>query len=414
MITGQRMFPHVNSVLLILAILCVTGYICNVYEKTNDKLSLDALSMVDMNPAAFYFITPACFWLASRSFLFKNANGPLMSHVKSLFYNLDKPDFFKKVVPFGSLIALTLSSLVAVYAGGALGPEAIIVNISMIFLLFASDFFKGVIKQINIENLLYIGYIFGFTIAFKTPISSFVLALEKSLVGHSHNVLTNVMYACMAIGIAMLFMGDDKIFPNAMPQTYDLKISSIFKYGILAAICGIVSSVFFKVAYKTYFQVKTLVTNNVTMFNVVPVLLGLCVAFVINATGSASLSSGKRDINEMFKEHHVYNYKNALGHISNIFLTFISGCSGGLIVPSISIGSYIGFLYTKITDLPLLQTLIIGMTSIFSAFFGYPIAASFIIQNILNQHIETLPLIIAMSYISFYSCKYFTRSVFRE
>ena len=116
----------------------------------------------------------------------------------------------------------------------------------------------------------------------------------------------------------------------------------------------------------------------------------------------------------MFGKNYVYSYENIIGHIINIFLTFISGCSGGLIIPSISIGSYIGFLYNKITDLPLLQTLIIGMTSIFSAFFGYPISASFIMQNILNQNVEILPLLIGMSYISFYSSKYFNRFVFQE
>ena len=116
----------------------------------------------------------------------------------------------------------------------------------------------------------------------------------------------------------------------------------------------------------------------------------------------------------MFSNNHVYNYKNTIGHIINTFLTFISGCSGGLIIQSISIGSYIGFLYNKMIDLPLLQTLIIGMTCVFSAFFGYPITASLIIQNILNQHVEILPLLIAMSYISFYSSKYFDRVVFRE
>ena len=405
---------HIKSVLFIIVILYVIGYICKIYEKINNSLSLDVLSTAETNPKIFYFVTPIFFWLASKSFLFKNANGPLMSYIKSLFYNLDKPDFFKKVVPFTSLIALVISSLLAVYAGGALGPEAIIVNISMIFLLFASDFFKNIIKQINIENLLYMGYIFGFTFAFKTPISSFILAIEKSILGHSQKTLTNILYACIAIGVAMIFMDDDKIFPSATPQKYELNVSSILKYSLLAVICGVFSSVFFKGTYKMYFEVKNLVLNNTIMFNVIPLLLGLCVAIIINTTGVVSTHNGKQHINNMFGKQHVYGYENIIGHIINIFLTFISGCSGGLIIPSISIGSYIGFLYNKITDLPLLQTLIIGMTSIFSAFFGYPISASFIIQNILNQNVEILPLLIGMSYISFYSSKYFNRFVFQE
>lgn len=170
----------------------------------------------------------------------------------------------------------------------------------------------------------------------------------------------------------------------------------------------------FKTTYSMYYKVKKLVLDSTFMFNTIPILLGLCVAFITNTTGSISINNGKEHINDMFGNRHVYNYKNIIGHVMNIFLTYISGCSGGLILPSLSIGSYIGFLYNKITDLPLLQMLIIGMTSVFGTFFGYPIAASFIIQNILNQHVEILPLLIAMSYISFYSSKYFTRVVFRE
>jgi H+/Cl- antiporter ClcA len=407
------MFTYIKSILFVILILCVIGYICKTYEKINDNLS-DAESNSDMNPKIFYFITPIFFWLASRTFLFKNANGPLMLHVKSLFYNLDKPDFFKDVVPFTSLIALATSSLLTVYAGGALGYETVVVSMSMILLLSASDFFKNIIQQINVEKLLYMGYIFGFTFAFKTPISSFVLAIEKSIVGHSHNTLTNVLYSCIAIGVAMIFTDDDKIVPSATPQTYELEIISILKYSVLAVICGIFSSIFFKITYSMYHEVKKLVLNSTVMSNIIPLLLGLCVAIVINTTGYVSTQNGTQHINNMFGKHYVYSYENIIGHIINIFLTFISGCSGGLIIPSISIGSYIGFLYNKITDIPLLQTLIIGMTSIFSAFFGYPISASFIVQNILNQNVEILPLLIGMSYISFYSSKYFNRFVFQE
>ena len=411
------MLTHIKSVLFAILILSVTGYICKIYEKTTNDLSLHVLSIAEINSKMFYFITPIFFWLASKSFLFKNANGPLLSHVKSLFNNLDKPDFFKKVVPFTSLVALATSSLLTVYAGGALGYEAVVVSISTFFLLFASDFFKNMIEQINIENLLYMGYIFGFTFTFKTPISSVILAMEKSIAVHSRNTLTNLLYACIAIGVATIYVGDndkDKMFPDATPQIYELEISSILKYSVLAVICGIFSSIFFKTTYKMYDEVKKLVLDSTVMSNTIPIVLGLCVAGIINTTGSVSVNGDKKHINDMFGNNHVYNYKNTIGHMINTFLTFISGCSGGLIIPSISIGSYIGFLYNKMIDLPLLQTLIIGMACVFSAFFGYPVTASLIIQNILNQHVETLPLLIAMSYISFYSSKYFDRVVFRE
>jgi H+/Cl- antiporter ClcA len=341
---------------------------------------------------------------------------------------MNDPSFFKNLVPVTSLIALVISSLLAVCGGGALGSEAVLINISMITLLFASDLFKNSIKQINLESLLYIGYIFGFTFAFKSPISSFVLAIEKSIMGHSKNILTNVIYSCIAIGVAYLFIGNDKIFPNSKPLEYNTEsglsglsrlsglsgLSSILQYGGLALLSGIFTSVLFKFMYKMYFLTKHLVLNNSIMLNIVPILLGLCVAFIINKTGKVSTNQGKRALNDMFGGKWVYNYKNITGHIINIILTFVSGCSGGLLIPSISIGSYIGFLYNKISSLPMLQTLLVGMTSVFSAFFGYPLSSAFVIQNILNQGIETLPLLILMSYISYYSYKYFNKIVFSE
>lgn len=410
------MFAHIKSILLIVIVLYTIGYISNIYDDVNIKLSLKTLSIAELKPAMFYFLTPLFFWMSSKSFLFKNANGPLMSHIKSLFYNMNDPGFFKKLVPVTSLIALVISSLLAVCGGGALGSEAVLINISMVTLLFASDFFKNSIKQINLESLLYVGYIFGFTFAFKSPISSFVLAIEKSIMGHSKNILTNVIYSCIAIGVAYLFIGNDKIFPNSKPLEYTtgLGLSSILQYGGLALLSGILTSIIFKFMYKMYFHTKHLVLNNSVMLNIIPILLGLCVAFIINKTGKISTNQGKRALNDMFGGKWVYNYKNITGHIVNIMLTFISGCSGGLLIPSISIGSYIGFLYNKISSLPILHTLLVGMTSVFSAFFGYPLSSAFVIQNILNQDIETLPLLILMSYISYYSYKYFNKIVFHE
>ena len=410
------MLTYIKSILLVIVILCIIGYISKIYDDVNVNLSLKTLSIADVNPAVFYLLTPLFFWMSSKSFLFKNANGPLLSHIKSLFYNMNEPGFFKKLVPVTSLIALVISSLLAICGGGALGSEAVLINISMITLLFASDFFKNNIKQINLESLLYIGYIFGFTFAFKSPISSFVLAVEKSLMGHSKNILTNILYSCIAIGVAYLFINNDKIFPNSKPLEYTtwLGVSSIIQYSGLALLAGIFASVIFKFMYKMYFHTKHLVLTNSTMLNIIPILLGLCVAFIINKTGKVSTNQGKRALNDMFGGKHVYNYKNVTGHIVNVILTFVSGCSGGLLIPSMSIGSYIGFLYSKVSSLPMLDTLLVGMTSVFSAFFGYPLSSAFVIQSILNQSIETLPLLILVSYISYFSYKYFNKIVFSE
>jgi H+/Cl- antiporter ClcA len=138
-------------------------------------------------------------------------------------------------------------------------------------------------------------------------------------------------------------------------------------------------------------------------------MAGLCVALIINKTDYVSVGQGKQGVDDMLSGKYVYTVENTISHIVNIFLTFISGSSGGLIIPSIAIGSYFGFLYNKITSLPLLPTIIIGMTTVFSAFFGYPLASACIIMNILNQKVDSLPLLIICAYISYFVCKYMNK-----
>ena len=113
-----------------------------------------------------------------------------MLHIKTLFDNLNFPNLFKSVVPITSLVMLVLGNLFSTYAGGALGSEAVIVNIAVILLLYGINLLSKVGIE-NIEGLLYIGYIFGFTFAFRSPMASLVLGIEKSL-SHPASIITNI------------------------------------------------------------------------------------------------------------------------------------------------------------------------------------------------------------------------------
>lgn len=395
------------NILFSVGFLCIIGYVLKLYEKVNKDMTTNAISLSNNNPKMFYVITPILFWVASHAFLFKNANGPLMLHIKILFDNLKFPNLFKSVVRMTSLVMIVLGNLFSTYAGGALGSEAVIVNIAVILLLYGISLLSNVGID-NIEGLLYIGYIFGFTFAFKSPMASLVLGIEKSL-SHPASIITNIIYSCIGITIACLFLDKDKIFPNVAPVEFTSDVSITLHYGLFSIITGILTCLFFNFMLKTYSTVKNIHTNNWLLFNLIPIMAGLCVALIINKTDYVSVGQGKQGVDDMLSGKYVYTVKNTISHIVNIFLTFISGSSGGLIIPSITIGSYFGFLYNKITSLPLLPTIIIGMTTVFSAFFGYPLASACIIMNILNQKIDSLPLLIICAYISYFVCKYMNK-----
>ena len=204
----------VTFIFLIVSLYCI-GYICILYRDAFTNLSLESKTNIFKNPKVMYLLTPLLFWVASRSFLFKNANGPLNSNIHNLFKNIHVPTYFKTVFPFSSILAIIASSLIAVYAGGALGPETPMVYMSMILLLYACSLFKTVFKNIgselNFESLLYLGYVFGITLLFRSPLASLVLSVEKSLREGSSNILSNIAYCCVGIYIAYTITSEELV-----------------------------------------------------------------------------------------------------------------------------------------------------------------------------------------------------------
>jgi H+/Cl- antiporter ClcA len=154
--------------------------------------------------------------------------------------------------------------------------------------------------------------------------------------------------------------------------------------------------------------VKNLVSKSTTLLNLIPIFFGFCLAALINNVngGTQMTGEGITMINCEFSKACVYDFKILLGFLVNVILTFISGCSGGHKWVFMSIGGGIGSIYDNITTLPSVQTIIIGMNSFFSAILGNPISSAFIISSLTNQHYDTLPMLIAMSLISYYSYKY--------
>ena len=394
--------------IFIIVTLFFIGYICKLYRLTFLNLSLDAKLNIVKNPSVLYLLSPLFFWIASRAFLFKNANGPLMNSINNLFKNLNEPNMFKKLVPFSSLLAVVASSLITIFSGGSLGSETIIIYISVLLLLYMFDYFKKYLMEINLENLLYLGYIFGVTIAFKSPLSSAVLVLEKSLRGHSKKIVSNIIFCCIGILIAYSLVDESKDIFTSAPVSFTYSASHFLQYSFLAIFCGVLASILFKIMTEMFNTVQNLVSKSTTLLNLIPIFFGFCLAALINNVngGTQMTGEGITMINCEFSKACVYDFKILLGFLVNVILTFISGCSGGHKWVFMSIGGGIGSVYDNITTLPSVQTIIIGMNSFFSTIFGNPISSAFIISSLTNQNYDTLPMLIAMSLISYYSYKY--------
>lgn len=407
----------VTFIFLIVSLYCI-GYICILYRDAFTNLSLEAKMNIFKNPKVMYLLTPLLFWVASRSFLFKNANGPLNSNIHNLFKNVHVPTYFKTVFPFSSILAIIASSLIAVYAGGALGPETPMVYMSMILLLYVCSLFKTAFKNIsselNFESLLYLGYVFGITLLFRSPLASLVLSVEKSLREGSSTILSNIAYCCVGIYIAYTITSEvtGNLF-NEIPIEFVYSVTHTFQYLLLAIICGIIASLLMKTMTLLFYGVRSLVNKSAVLLNVIPIVFGFCVAALVNYSENATrvIGSGINLVNCELNDSCTYNFSTLFQFLCNVILTFISGCSGGQKFVFMSIGGGIGNLYDNFTSVPHIQSIIIGIAAFFSTIFGNPISSALIIMKTTNLSYDSLPMLIAASLVSYHTSKYINEKI---
>jgi len=405
----------VTVLFLIIALYCI-GFICILYQDAFTNLSLDAKMNSFKNPRAMFLLTPLLFWVASRSFLFKNANGPLNSNIHNLFKNADFPNYFKTDFPFTSILALIASSLIAVYAGGALGPETPIIYMSMILLLYTHSLFKTVFKtitsELNFESVIYLGYVFGITLLFRSPLASFALSMEKSLREGSSNMISNIVYCCIGIVVAYAMTNDKtgNLFQE-VPVQFTYKITHIIQYLFLAVMCGLIASILMKTMTLLFYGVRSFINKSKLLLNFIPIAFGFCVAALINYSDNAIriMGSGINLVNCELNDTCTYNFSILFQFLCNVILTFISGCSGGQKFVFMSIGGGIGSLYDNFTSVPHIQSIIIGITAFFSTIFGNPISSALIIMKTANLSYESLPILIGVSLVSYHAFKYFIK-----
>jgi H+/Cl- antiporter ClcA len=404
---------NIITVLFLIIALYLIGFICILYRDAFVNLSLEAKMNIFKNSKTMYLLTPLLFWVASRSFLFKHANGPLNSNIYNLFENVDFPDYFKTDFPFTSILAIIASSLIALYAGGALGPETPMIYMSMILLLYAHSLFKTVFKNIaselNFESLLYLGYVFGITLLFRSPLASFTLSIEKSIREGSSNIISNVIYCCLGILIAYSITNNKTgdLFQE-VPVEFTYNIVHIVQYLFFAVMCGIIASVLMKIMTLLFYGVQHMVNKSKLLLHLIPIFFGLVVATLINYSENSTriVGSGINLVNCELNDSCTYNFNTLIQFVCNVILTFISGCSGGQKFVFMSIGGGIGSLYDNFTSVPHIQSIIVGITAFFSTIFGSPISSALIILKTTNMSYESIPMLIAVSLVSYYTFKY--------
>ena len=101
-----------------------------------------------------------------------------------------------------------------------------------------------------------------------------------------------------------------------------------------------------------------------------------------------------------------FNAYSVFGRIINCIVSIGSGLTGGLVIPTMTIGCGLGSVFSKYTPILPQNLMYLGMTSFLSPFLDAPVTSALVINKICNQPYETLPLSLSVSFISYFTYQF--------
>ena len=316
------------------------------------------------------------------------------------------------------MYAQIVTSSLTVGLGGSAGLESPIVITGA---AFGSNYAQKYKLSYSDRTLLIgCGVAAGIGAAFNAPIAGVLFAIEVLLVDVSISAFTPIMIAAATGSLVSAIVLDESVLLSfKQQQTFDFH--NIPYYVLLGLLTGFVAVYYARNFQKieNYFSKSKLSPYKKAFFGA-SILAGIIFVFpTLFGEGYESiktLSDSDPGIlleNTLFSDFRNNNWVLLLFIGATVLLkvfatgiTLGSGGNGGNFAPSLFMGSYVGFFFSKlinmfgITKLPISNFTLVGMAGILSGLFHAPLTAIFLIAEITGGYNLMIPLMIVSS-ISF-------------
>ncbi|MBA4319127.1 MAG: chloride channel protein [Flavobacterium sp.] len=330
------------------------------------------------------------------------------------------------IIPRKQMYAQIVTSSLTVGLGGSAGLESPIVITGAAFGSNYAQRYKLGYKDRTL--LIGCGVAAGIAAAFNAPIAGVLFAIEVLLVDVSISAFTPIMIAAATGALVSKIALDESILLSfKQQQTFDYH--NIAYYIMLGLFTGLIS-----VYYSRNFQrvehifVRLKFTPYKKAFFGASLLALLIFIFpTLFGEGYESIKTlSENDPGKLLENTFFSDFRNnswvlllfvGLTMMLKVFATAItlgSGGNGGNFAPSLFLGSYVGFFFSKflnltgLTKLPVSNFTLVGMAGILSGLFHAPLTAIFLIAEITGGYDLMIPLMIVAS-ISFAISKRFEK-----
>jgi CIC family chloride channel protein len=330
------------------------------------------------------------------------------------------------IIPRKQMYAQIVTSSLTVGLGGSAGLESPIVITGAAFGSNYSQRYKLSYKDRTL--LIGCGVAAGIAAAFNAPIAGVLFAIEVLLVDVSISAFTPIMIAAATGALVSEMVLDESVLLN-----FDQKQSFDYHFTPYYILLGLFTG-FIAVYYSRNFQRVEHFFGRLKLTPYKKGIFGASILAIIIFVFPTLFGEGYESIRILSENDPGQLLENTLfsdfRNNSWVLLLFIgatmllkvfatgitigSGGNGGNFAPSLFLGSYTGFFFSKLinlsgfTKLPISNFTMVGMAGILSGLFHAPLTAIFLIAEITGGYDLMIPLMIVSS-ISFAISKRFEK-----
>ncbi|WP_343694686.1 chloride channel protein [Flavobacterium sp.] len=353
----------------------------------------------------------------------KVLNGSIQKGTSQILYAVAKK---ASIIPKKQMYAQIVTSSLTVGLGGSAGLESPIVITGAAFGSNYAQNYKLAYKDRTL--LIGCGVAAGIAAAFNAPIAGVLFAIEVLLVDVSISAFTPIMISAATGALVSAIVLDESILLSFKKQeTFDYH--NIPFYVILGLLTG-----FIAVYYARNFQRVEHYFSELKIGPYKKALIGSSLLALLIFIFPTLFGEGYESIkilsesdpgqlldNTLFADFRNNNWVLLLfvgcTMMVKVFasgLTLGSGGNGGNFAPSLFLGSYLGYFFSKfisltgLSKLPISNFTMVGMAGILSGLFHAPLTAIFLIAEITGGYGLMIPLMIVSS-ISFAISKRFEK-----
>ncbi|KQO26139.1 transporter [Flavobacterium sp. Leaf82] len=353
----------------------------------------------------------------------KVLNGTIQKGTSQILYAVAKK---ASIIPKKQMYAQIVTSSLTVGLGGSAGLESPIVITGAAFGSNYAQNYKLAYKDRTL--LIGCGVAAGISAAFNAPIAGVLFAIEVLLVDVSISAFTPIMISAATGALVSAILLDETILLSFKKQEA-FNYHNIPFYVLLGILTGFIAVYYARNFQRVEHYFSTLQVGPYKKALIGSSLLALLIFIFPTLFGEGyesikTLSEsdpGKLLDNTLFADFRNNQWVLLLfvgcTMMVKVFasgLTLGSGGNGGNFAPSLFLGSYLGYFFSKfisligLSKLPISNFTMVGMAGILSGLFHAPLTAIFLIAEITGGYSLMIPLMIVSS-ISFAISKRFEK-----